>query len=167
MPIAIEFDESAAETLISDSGVMLDKVIEPTMRKIALLVEGESIERANISPTKAQYEKEHGKTKRTNFNPGGLERSIKSESNKNSASVFVADNAEASGYAFKIHSQKGIKWARRGPGTRAKGKQADHMFILRAIKDNAKDIEEFLAKSIDAFLMRVAKGRKGGRRPKL
>lgn len=167
MPIVIKFDSSAVESVVTDAGLVIDDAVAPAMKKIGVLIQGEAIERANISPTKAQYEKEHGKTKRTNFNPGGLERSIKSESNKTSASVFVASNAEASGYAFKIHSQKGIKWARRGPGTRAKGKQADHMFILRAIKDNAKDIEEFLAKSIDAFLVKMAKSRRGSRRPKL
>ena len=65
-------------------------------------------------------------------NPGGLEDSIQFESNEEKAEVYVASNAAAGEYAHIIHDLKGQKWHERGPGTQAKGEQADDKFIERA-----------------------------------
>jgi hypothetical protein len=71
--------------------------------------------------------------------PGGLMRSIDWVSNEHSVSVFVGQNSEASKYAKRIHDEKGLTWWNRGPGTIAKGPQADHLFIDRAANDEAEN----------------------------
>ena len=160
MPIAIKFEgEEIADRLIADRGINLGQSLAPEMKKIALLVEGEARHRAPISPTKSQYQKtlQDFTTTRDDFNPGVLQDSIKSESDDNSASVFVASNAGAASYAEKIHDGKGKSWLWRGPGTRAKGRQADHKFITRAIKKNAKQIEDFIFRAVDRFLLKISK----------
>lgn len=69
--------------------------------------------------------------------PGGLMRSIDFASNEHSVSVFVGKNSEAARYAKRIHDEKGLTWWNRGPGTVAKGPQADERFIDRAADDEA------------------------------
>lgn len=71
--------------------------------------------------------------------PGGLVRSISQHSTNEYAEIFCAANSEAGKYAFRIHSEKGLTWNKRGPGTVAKGGRADAWFILRALEDNAQD----------------------------
>lgn len=66
-------------------------------------------------------------------------RSITFASDAEKAEIFVASNSEAGKYAKKMHDEKGLSWWNRGPGTEAKGPQADHKFILRAIEDGAED----------------------------
>ena len=160
MPIAIKFEgDEIADRLIKARDVRLGQSLAPEMKRVALLVEGEARHRAPISPTKTQYQKtlQDFTTTRDDFNPGGLERSIQSESTDMSASVFIAGNAEAGTYAQKIHDGKGKTWLWRGPGTRAKGRQADHKFITRAIKKNAKQIEDFIFRAVDRFLLKISK----------
>jgi len=65
-------------------------------------------------------------------NPGGLGRSIQLETGDDYAEVFVPVNSEAADYAVKMHDEKGVTWKNRGPGTQAKGPQADDKFIERA-----------------------------------
>lgn len=77
------------------------------------------------------------------LSPGGLERSIMMEFGDDHVDVFVASNAEAGSYAEKMHNEKGKTWRERGPGTQAKGPQADDKFIERA-RDAWQD--EFLAR---------------------
>ena len=71
--------------------------------------------------------------------PGGLMRSIDYVSNEHSVSVFVGRNSEAAKYAKRIHDEKGLTWWNRGPGTIAKGAQADEKFIDRAANDGADE----------------------------
>lgn len=125
--------------------------LDGTFRKIGLVIRGESIERAPISPTKTQYEAtlQDFTTLRDDFNPGGLERSIMSHHGNDFAEIFVAKNAEAGEYAEKIHDQKGKLWLNRGPGTEAKGESSDHKFIQRAIDENEDGIEEMLVVGIE------------------
>lgn len=73
-----------------------------------------------------------GKAADLGVNPGGLERSIQLETGDDFADVYVASNAEAADYAVKMHDEKGVTWKHRGPGTQAKGPQADDKFIERA-----------------------------------
>lgn len=73
--------------------------------------------------------------------PGGLSRSIEWTAGVHQGSVYVARNAEGGKYAKRIHDEKGITWRNRGIGTIAKGMQADHKFIERALKDSQKEID--------------------------
>lgn len=68
--------------------------------------------------------------------PGMLQASINFTSGGDYAEVFVPSNSPAGSYAKKIHDEKGFSWFERGPGTQAKGPQADAKFIERAIADN-------------------------------
>lgn len=81
-------------------------------------------------------------------NPGGLERSIKFQSGADSVEVYVASNAEAGEYAHIIHDMKGQKWHERGPGTQAKGEQADDKFIERAQPEAAERLRELMARNL-------------------
>lgn len=77
--------------------------------------------------------------------PGGLRRSISRiiEADVDGVSVrlFVAANSEAGRYAARIHDEKGRTWHRRGPGTVAKGPQADDRFIARAVDHEGEFIQ--------------------------
>lgn len=83
--------------------------------------------------------------------PGGLMRSIAFASDADKAEIFVPSNSEAGKYARRIHDEKGLTWWKRGPGTQAKGAEADDRFILRAITDN----EATMVKIIDAEMRKV------------
>jgi hypothetical protein len=76
----------------------------------------------------------------TRQHPGGLMRSIQFRATPQLAEIFVPANSEAGKYAKKIHDEKGITWRDRGPGTQAKGAQADDQYIVRAIRDKSPDI---------------------------
>jgi len=50
--------------------------------------------------------------------------------------VEIYTDQSSSGYAKKIHDEKGSTWHNLGPGTLAKGIDADDKFIKRAIDDS-------------------------------
>lgn len=78
----------------------------------------------------------HRKARATSrANPGGLYRSITCEATDDYVDVFVPLDSEAGAYAYRIEMEKGLTWQKRGPGTVAKGAQADAKFIERAIDD--------------------------------
>lgn len=91
------------------------------------------------SPTMGQLSKTLKRKRRTSSRrkPGNLEKSIAYEVLPGNAgcSVFVASNSLAGEYARRIHDEKGKTWWKRGPGTVAKGPQADEKFVERAIRD--------------------------------
>ena len=59
--------------------------------------------------------------------------------------VEIYTDQSSSGYAKKIHDEKGSSWRNRGLGTRAKGSDADDKFIKRAIDDSEPTtLREFL-----------------------
>lgn len=134
--------------------------------RVAMLARRESVRNAPRSPTQAQKDagkkinrQKRRKLRKANSHsrpkPGGLERSIKMESNiaarklsHLSASIFVPANAEAAKYARFIHDEKGKKWRRRGKGTIAKGSRADEKFIARALFENSKKFQEMIASEI-------------------
>lgn len=70
------------------------------------------------------------KTNRTDFHPGQLTSSITGESSTHFARIFVPANSRAGKYAGFIH----FGTYNRGPGTIAKGPQADRLYIQRAIQ---------------------------------
>ena len=84
--------------------------------------------------------------------PGGLMRSITMRSTDSLVEVFVPANSPAGQYTFKIHEEKGIRWKERGPGTQAKGPQADDKFITRAATDKRNEfrliVESEIAKAL-------------------
>lgn len=80
--------------------------------------------------------------------PGGLMHSIMFQSGPDYAEIYVPANSEAGKYAYKIHEEKGLTWRNRGPGTQAKGSQADDKFITRAITDNESQILSIMATEI-------------------
>jgi len=83
---------------------------------------------------------------------GGLMRSITMRSTDALVEVFVSANSPAGQYAFKIHEEKGVTWKDRGPGTQAKGPQADDKFITRAATDKRNEfrliVESEIAKAL-------------------
>ena len=87
--------------------------------------------------------------------PGGLERSIQWRATgrglAQDAEIFVAANAEAGKYAKRIHDEKGKTWKRRGPGTVAKGTQADDKYIRRAVEAVRKTLPARFAKHLAAL----------------
>lgn len=84
--------------------------------------------------------------------PGGLEKSIQwrltGRGMNLDAEIYVAANAEAGKYAKRIHDEKGKTWRKRGPGTVAKGAQADDKYILRAVQKAAKEFPEQFRKRL-------------------
>lgn len=76
--------------------------------------------------------------------PGSLQASIRFQSDAGKADIYVPSNSPAGKYAEKMHNEKGKSWYRRGIGTVAKGAQADHKFIERAIRDNESKIDAIL-----------------------
>ncbi len=93
-----------------------------------------------------------GKNAKKRPMPGGLMRSITMRSTDSLVEVFVPANSPAGQYAFKIHEEKGIRWKERGPGTQAKGPQADDKFITRAATDKRNEfrliVESEIAKAL-------------------
>lgn len=79
---------------------------------------------------------------------GNLERSIVAEIKKGKniidVIVFVPKDALARRYAKRLHDEKGKTWHKRGKGSIAKGKRADHLFIKRAVVDVANEFESRL-----------------------
>ena len=62
--------------------------------------------------------------------------------------VAIYTDQSSSGYAKRIHDEKGASWHNRGPGTRAKGSDADDKFIKRAIDDSEPTTLRELEKAI-------------------
>jgi len=142
------------ESLIRKHKKVLDenpKEFARMMKRIAQITVAKSVSNCPISPTKGQYEasvsrkkaqkkadrtgkpaKVRFKSNQQKFNPGGLQRSIKGESTKEKAVVFVASNAEGGKYADKIHNTT----YNLGIGSEAKkgrGNEVGPKFIERAI----------------------------------
>lgn len=118
----------------------------------------DAFKNAPKSPTMAQAARATRKTRRdtsksrkptatTRAKPGGLERSISMATDKAriEGSVFVAANSEAGKYAGRLHDEKGSGWSKRGPGTIAKGPQADEKFISRAVSSNEGNTTKVIA----------------------
>ena len=126
--------------------------VDRACREIGKLVKRTATKYAPKSPT-AQVKNRIRKTRRktrkkatatSGRTPGGLERSVTFDAQGNHVDIFVPSNSEAGQYAAIIHDGKGTAWRRRGPGTVAKGAQADAKFIARAITDNEAAIERII-----------------------
>lgn len=119
----------------SKLGVMRD--IAKVTKKTA------SVDNAPISPTQTVINRRRKTRRKTTRKttavsrtiPGGLMRSITTKADSEEAIIFVPQNSEAGKYASKIHDLKNKPggWKNRGPGTVAKGPEADEKFISRAI----------------------------------
>lgn len=120
-------------------------------RRIKNIAVREAKNNAPISPTKAQYTAslKGGKSERSDFHPGGLTRSITGTSGPDFAEIFVPSNSVAGAYARFIHNGE----YDRGPGTRAKGAQADRLYIERAIIPNKEKFRQILSDELQKELL--------------
>lgn len=87
--------------------------------------------------------------------PGGLMRSIMMRSTDSLVEVFVPANSPAGTYAHKIHEEKGSAWKERGPGTQAKGPQADEKFISRAAEYKKQDFVMMVSDEVAKAIQRA------------
>lgn len=143
-----------AVKMLTGAVQQVDKAGERIHYRIGTLVKDTAQEYAPISPTTSLLNKARkaaGKPKirhrpRTTSRPmpGGLTRSITFKSTTTWAKIYVAANAEAGRYAFRIHEEKGVTWWKRGMGTVAKGPKADHKFISRAATDRYDDMKKIV-----------------------
>lgn len=112
--------------------------------------------RMDIQITKFYAERIHLLLSKSNVKtrpmPGGLMRSITVRNTDTQVEVFVPSNSPAGSYAVKIHEEKGSAWKHRGPGTQAKGAQADDKFITRAATDKQNDFAAIVSSEIDKIL---------------
>ena len=145
----------AVEEMLRKAGRSVSPAARRGMDRIAKAVVKKAVEYAPRSPTRTIASRtlkvqRRSKSQRT---PGDLEKSIKHEvcstGSDTDAVVFVAANAPAGKYAARIHDQKGVSWFKRGPGTVAKGTQADEKFIARAIKDTSHYFDLILEQELN------------------
>lgn len=138
-----------------------------------------------ISPTKAQYEaslrrgaaaagasvkiryskdgrvvigSSRLKSKRDDFDPGGLTQSIQGRSDDKMAEIYIPSNSRGAKYAFYIEEEgpHGTgKWRNRGIGTRRKGSRADDKFMTRAVMDNMETFRGYIDDELRRALLRV------------
>lgn len=108
-------------------------------------------------PTRAEA-KAAGKPGAYSGPPGALQSSIKAYADEHLAEIFVPLNSPAGSYAWKMHEEKGRTWKERGPGTVAKGAQADDKFIERAIKDTRQQQAKILSRMTDKILKEAENG---------
>ena len=114
----------------------IQEAVQRALVRCGMVARMESVRNAPRSPTMAQISATLKRKRRTarRTHPGGLEKSIMLETTPTTARVFVPSNSLAGKYARRIHDEKGVTWQNRGPGTIAKGPQADEKFIERAIR---------------------------------
>ncbi len=147
--------------LIARSGVAARRAGMEAMRRIAAAVRKKAFEYAPKSPTQTITSRTLKLKRRTSSKktPGGLERSIRGETENTPegpiARIFIASNSEAGAYAKRIHDEKGKTWWKRGPGTVAKGPQADEKFVFRAIEDLRQYFVPILEQEIRKELARA------------
>ena len=146
MNVMVELN--GADSLVSalkQHGKGVSRAVGRGMKRISNAVAKKAQDFAPRSPTRTIASKtlkvqRRSKSQRT---PGGLEKSIRPEVRIVGADVdavvFVASTAPAGKYAKRIHDEKGKTWHKRGPGTVAKGPQADDKFIERAVKETQKN----------------------------
>ena len=126
---------------LQEAGLVASQVAARGLVRCGYLAQREAVANAPRSPTKEEFSrtlKRKRQTDRTDFFPGGLEKSIEMDYDKAQMAVVICvrENSYAAKYARKIHDGKGQSWRNRGPGTIAKGDRADDKFIERAIRDN-------------------------------
>lgn len=138
---------------LASLGREMDKTTKKAHGRIEPLVHRDAVMNAPKSPTKFQYEQTlvGKKSKRTDLNPGGLERSIEVKHNNEYVHVFVSDTSEAKKYAVKMENHDG-NW---GTGTKAKGARAGNKYMERARKDNEKNIKLIYDDEINSTLKRL------------
>lgn len=143
---------------LTKAGVVASEVADRGLARCGLVAKRDAVRNAPRSPTKSQYSatlKRKKRTARRRFFPGGLEKSIETETRNAVCTVFVASNSYAGKYAKRIHDEKGKTWRNRGPGTIAKGARADEKFIERAIKDNEGNFQKILEDELTKAMGKV------------
>lgn len=167
----ISFVMSGADALIRDlekAAKDVERRSKEAMRRVGATVKDRAQDYAPISPTekqkravstatKAQWRAARKRRKASATSrpkPGALQNSIRSSHTADRAEIFVPANSRAGAYAYRIHSEKGKKWWKRGEGTRRKGDQADAKFIERAIFDSEDEIDAILRDELGRALPR-------------
>ena len=143
---------------LTKAGAVASEVAARGLARCGLVAKRDAVRNAPRSPTKSQYSatlKRKKRTARRRFFPGGLEKSIETETKDAVCTVFVARNSYAGKYAKRIHDEKGKTWRNRGPGTIAKGARADEKFIERAIKDNEGNFRKILEDELTKAMGKV------------
>lgn len=163
--MSIQFSLSGVEGILRElqqTGQQVEKQSARAMFRVGALVKDTAQQYAPISPSSSQLrgaqtgtkrQKAAGKKRRkasatSRAKPGSLQASIRFQSDAGKADIYVPSNSPAGKYAEKMHNEKGKSWFRRGIGTQAKGAQADHKFIERAIRDNESRIDAILKDDI-------------------
>ena len=99
------------------------------------------------------------RSKRTDFTPGSLTKSIEAISDADHAELFVPSNSLAGAYAFYIEEEGPAgagKWKQRGLGTVAKGGRARDKFMYRAVFEDVG--AERMGDILKAELSRAVEG---------
>lgn len=147
----IDLKLEGLDGLLSDLGRVASNIpggFTRALYRIGTVWKRTAVQYAPISPTQAKL----GSKSKRRAMPGGLMRSIMFYSTEKRVEVFVPSNAPAGKYAAKIHDEKGKSWRNRGPGTIAKGPQADEKFILRAALFRSKDFAAIVKDEIDKVI---------------
>lgn len=156
-----QFSLSGVEGILRElqqTGQQVTKNSARAMFRVGALVKDTAQQYAPISPSAGQLrsastgtkaQRAAGKKRRkasatSRVKPGSLQASLRFQSDAGKADIYVPSNSPAGKYAEKMHNEKGKTWHRRGIGTQAKGAQADHKFIERAIRDNESKIDAIL-----------------------
>lgn len=97
------------------------------------------------------------RSRRTDFTPGSLTKSIEGRSTGELAEVFVPANSLGGRYAHFIEDEGprgGGKWRKRGIGTERKGARAGDKFMRRAVEEN----EDAFRAMLEGELRRALEG---------
>jgi len=127
------------------------------MRQVGRVVKDGSVELTPISPTKQQYKKslKRGKSKRTDFHPGNLRKSIRILQNTTfSVDIGVPRNSLGGRYANFIHNGT----YNLGPGSMAakgKGQDVGPKFLERAVTKNENAIHHVVVREINKLNRRL------------
>jgi hypothetical protein len=154
--------KEADETLTRIAPQLVEQELLKTNKAVAPLVDRVIKRYSPISPTKSQYQMQlkgkansRGKiirrSMRTDFNPGGLIRSIQYQAAYNYIHFFIPRNSEAGDYAEWVHNAM----HGNGIGTRLKGTQAGRLFMIRGILDSENVTNEKYRATVNRIVTRL------------
>ena len=148
------------ERKLKAAGRVASAVAERGLARCGAIALRDAVRMAPRSPTKAQYSatlKRKKRTDRKRFFPGGLEKSIETETKGGVCTVFVRRNSFAGKYARRIHDERGVTWHNLGPGSIAKGGPVGEEFIKRAILWNEPTFRKILESELTKEIGGTAK----------
>lgn len=150
-------DFRRATRALKKAGGNARKYKKQANHRLGMLVRDTASLYAPKRPTKAEA-KAAGKPGAYSGPPGALQQSIKAYADEHLVEIFVPLNSPAGSYAWKMHEEKGRSWKERGPGTVAKGPDADDKFIERALADTRQQQARILNDMTEKLLKEAANG---------